>query len=71
MCFQLNYSDKDRGMAYISASDNKAYFVVLDKENIQLKGEALSVPESVITLSGEENKLFVQYAVEHPKGNKA
>ncbi len=65
--FQLNYSDKDRGMGYISASDNKAYFVVLDKENIQLKGEALSVPESVITLSGEENKLFVQYAVEHPK----
>ena len=65
--FKLNYSDKDRGMGYLTTSDNNPYFVVLANENIQLKGEVLSVPESVVTVSGKENKLFVQYAVEHPK----
>ena len=40
--FKLNYGDKDRGMGYLAAADNKAYFVVLDNENIQLKGEVLS-----------------------------
>lgn len=69
--FKLNYSDKDRGMGYLAAADNKAYFVVLANENIQLKGEMLSYPESIVTLSGNENKLFVQYATEHPKREQA
>jgi len=65
--FTLKYADKDRGMGYLVAEDNKAYFVVLANENIQLKGEVLSVVESIVTLSGKENQLFVQYATEHPK----
>jgi thiol-disulfide isomerase/thioredoxin len=69
--FTLNYADKDQGMGYLAALDNKAYFVVLANENIQLKGEILSVPESVVTVSGKENKLFVQYATEHPKREQA
>ncbi|MDA3894337.1 MAG: TlpA disulfide reductase family protein [Salinivirgaceae bacterium] len=69
--FTLSYADKDQGMGYLAAEDNKAYFVVLDNENIQLKGEMLSVPESVVTLSGKENKLFVQYATDHPKREQA
>lgn len=69
--FELKYGVKDRGMGYLAAADNKAYFVVLANEDIQLKGEVLSVPESVVTLSGKENKLFVQYAVEHPKREQA
>jgi len=69
--FKLNYADKDRGMGYLAAADNKAYFVVLANEDIQLKGEVLSVPESIVTISGKENKLFVQYAVEHPKREQA
>jgi thiol-disulfide isomerase/thioredoxin len=69
--FTLSYADKDQGMGYLAAEDNIAYFVVLDNENIQLKGEMLSVPESVVTLSGKENKLFVQYATDHPKREQA
>ncbi|MDD2386102.1 MAG: thioredoxin-like domain-containing protein [Bacteroidales bacterium] len=69
--FTLNYSDKNQGMAYLTAADNKAYFIVLAKENIQLKGEILSLPESIDILSGTENQLFVQYATEHPKREQA
>ncbi|MCF8298848.1 MAG: AhpC/TSA family protein [Saprospiraceae bacterium] len=69
--FKLKYADKDLGMGYLAAADNKAYFVVLANENIQLKGEVLSLPESIITLSGKENQLFVQYAIDHPKREQA
>lgn len=69
--FKLNYTNKDRGMGYIAAADNKAYFVVLANEEIQLKGEVLSIPQSVVTLSGKENQLFVQYATEHTKREQA
>ncbi len=69
--FTLNYSDKDWGMGYLAATDNKAYFVVLTKEDIQLKGEVLSIPESTEILSGTENQLFVQYVTEHPKREQA
>ena len=58
-------------MGYLAAADNKAYFVVLARENLQLEGEVLSVPESVVTLSGKENQLFVQYALEHTKREQA
>ncbi len=40
-------------------------------EDIELKGEVLSAPESIVTIAGKENKLFVQYAVEHPKREQA
>jgi len=69
--FNVKYADKDWGMGYLADEDNKAYFVVLANENIQLKGEVLSVPESIVTISGKENQLFVQYAVEHPKREQA
>lgn len=69
--FELKYADKDSGMGYLAAADNKAYFVVLANENIQLKGEVLSMPESIVTISGKENQLFVYYAVEHHKREEA
>ncbi|MDD2387332.1 MAG: DUF4369 domain-containing protein [Bacteroidales bacterium] len=69
--FTLNYSDKDWGMGYLAATDNKAYFVVLGNEEIQLKGEVLSMPESIIIVSGKENQLFSQYATDHPKREQA
>ena len=69
--FRLKYDDKSRGMGYLAAADNKAYFVILANEDISLKGEALNIPESVVTLSGNENELFVQYAIEHPKREQA
>jgi len=69
--FALSYTSRDRGMGYLAAKDNKACFVVLANEDIQLKGEVLSAPESIVCLSGKENQLFVQYAVEHPKRQQA
>jgi thiol-disulfide isomerase/thioredoxin len=69
--FALRYTFGDRGMGYLAAEDNKAYFVVLASEDILLKGEMLSSPESVICLSGKENQLFTRYAVEHPKRQQA
>jgi thiol-disulfide isomerase/thioredoxin len=65
--FNLKYLAKDRGMGYLVANDAKAYFLVLSNEDIQIKGEFLSIPRSVICLKGKENQLFVQYAVEYPK----
>lgn len=69
--FKLNYADQDLGMAYIAAADNKPYFVVLAKEQLQIKGEILSDPASIITLKGDENKAFVNYAIEHAKREQA
>jgi len=69
--FKLNYAGKNRGMGYLAAEDNKACFVVLANEDIQLEGEALSLPESVEIIKGKENQIFVQYAIEHPKREQA
>lgn len=69
--FTLSYADKDWGMGYLTGKDNKAYFVVLTNEDIQLKGEVFSVPESIVTVSGKENKQFIKYAEEHRKREQA
>jgi thiol-disulfide isomerase/thioredoxin len=40
----------------------------MDKgEKISLKGEYLSIPETIKVLSGKQNQAFSQYASEHPK----
>jgi thiol-disulfide isomerase/thioredoxin len=65
--FNLQYSLKDIGMGYISAADNKPYFTVLEKQAIELKGESLSLPESITIIKGEENKAFATYATAHAK----
>jgi thiol-disulfide isomerase/thioredoxin len=65
--FTLQYSLKDLGMGYISADDNKPYFTVLEKQAVELKGESLSVPESITIIKGTENKVFATYANAHAK----
>lgn len=69
--FTLKYTDKEWGMGFLSAADKKAYFVVLAKENIQLKGDVFNLPDRVHVLSGKENQSFVQYANEHSKREQA
>ena len=69
--FSLTYSDSDLGMGYITATDNKPYFVVLEKENIELSGALLTVPETVGVVKGYENKAFVRYANDHAKREQA
>ena len=69
--FSLQFSNTDLGMGYIAAADNKPYFVVLAKEQIQINGESLTATETVITIKGNENKLFITYAKEHVKREQA
>lgn len=69
--FSLTYSDSDLGMGYITAVDNKPYFIVLEKENIELSGALLTVPETVVVVKGYENKAFVRYANDHAKREQA
>lgn len=68
---RYNLAKNDHGMGYLSAEDNKPYFLVLANEDIQLKGEVLSFPETIVCLKGKENQLFIQYASEHPKRQQA
>ena len=69
--FELSYTTKDRGVGYLMSADKKPLFVILSGEDIQLKGEALSFPESISITKGEQNKNFEQYAVEQPKREQA
>ena len=65
--FTLQYAMKDIGMGYISAADNKPYFMVLENQAIELEGESLSLPESITIIKGEENKAFATYVTAHAK----
>ena len=55
-------------IGYLINEENKPYFLILDKgEQISLKGEYFSMPETIKVLSGNQNQAFSQYATEHPK----
>ena len=77
--FNLSYSKKDYGMGYLSAADNKPFFVVLERKSdalssskgIKLKGESFAIAESIKIIEGHENQLFGQYASEHPRREQA
>ena len=69
--FELSYSTQDRGVGYLISVDKKPLFVILSGENVKLKGEALSFPESIRINKGEQNKNFEQYAKEQPKREQA
>ncbi len=81
--FQLAFGTADFGMAYLLSEDNKSFVVILSSESdalrrtepnevssskgIKVKGESLAIPESIDIIEGKENKLFEQYASEHPR----
>jgi thiol-disulfide isomerase/thioredoxin len=69
--FKLNYSKTDYGVGYLISSDNKPLFVILNGENIEIVGQALSQPETIKVKKGQENLYFEQYAKEHPKREQA
>lgn len=69
--FQLSYTKDDYGIGYLISSDNKAFFVILSGEVIEIKGEVLSFPESLQILKGQQNQWFGQYAKEHPRREQA
>ena len=65
--FEINYGNDYRGMGYLIAADNTSFLVVLSGEDIVLRGEAFSIPETIEILEGKENQCFAQYASEHPR----
>jgi thiol-disulfide isomerase/thioredoxin len=65
--FQLSYGTEDFGMAYLLSENDKSFVVILSGERLKVKGESLAVPESIEIIEGNENKLFEQYASEHPR----
>lgn len=69
--FNLSYSEKDYGMGYLAADDNKPFFVVLGGEAIKMKGESLAFTETIGIAEGTENQAFEQYASEHPRREQA
>ncbi|MFO7863560.1 MAG: redoxin domain-containing protein [Salinivirgaceae bacterium] len=77
--FVISYSEEDYGMGYISAQDNKPFFIVLEGESdalssskgIKLKGISLVLAERIEIIEGKENQLFTEYATEHPRREQA
>jgi peroxiredoxin len=69
--FILSYGESDYGMGYLSAADNKPFFIVLEVESVKLKGESFAIAESIEIIEGYENKVFAQYATEHPRREQA
>lgn len=70
--FQLTFGKKDHGMGYIAARDIKPFYVILaEDENLKLGGENFAIPQTVQIISGKQNQLFGQYAVDHPKREQA
>jgi thiol-disulfide isomerase/thioredoxin len=65
--FQLSFGKKDYGMGYLLSEDDKSFVVILSEESVTLKGESLEMPESIEIVEGKQNKLFEQYAFEHPR----
>jgi thiol-disulfide isomerase/thioredoxin len=66
--FSFSFPTDKPGIGYLLTEENKPYFLILDKgEQISLKGEYLSMPETVKVLSGKQNQAFSKYASEHPK----
>lgn len=70
--FELSFTQKDYGMAYLMGSDNKPFFLILDKEGAELIGEyTLGFPQGVKMLAGKQNQQFVSYATAHPRREQA
>ncbi len=66
--FSFNCTIDKSGIGFLITEENKPYFLILDKdEQISLKGDYLSMPETIKVLSGKQNQVFTQYASEHPK----
>lgn len=69
--FELAYSQADYGVGYLISTDKKPLFVILSGEDVEIVGEALSLPPSIIITKGQENKWFEAYAKAQPKREQA
>lgn len=69
--FSMSYQEKDYGMAYLAANDNKSFIVVLADETMRITGENFATPGTIRITGSHENNLFGRYATEHPQREQA
>ncbi len=69
--FDLSFTKNDYGMGYLVAEDGNPFVILLADEGLKIKGEALSIPQSIEVLQGTQNLAFGQYASEHPRREQA
>jgi len=69
--FELHYSDANLGMGYLLTSENAPYMVVLEKGKVQLTGQTPADASTIVINNGEQNKIFVKYALAHGKREQA
>lgn len=69
--FSLKYTPTDFGMGFLIASDNQPYFVLLNGENMILKGNSLSDVDNLTVAGGKENQQFNEYIKTFPKREQA
>ena len=69
--FELSFTKNDYGMGYLMAEDGKPFMVILADEDLKIKGETLSIPQTIKILQGKQNLAFGQYASEHPRREQA
>lgn len=69
--FALRYKTSDKGMGFLTTEENKPLFIVLSGEAVEIKGQQLYLPETIQIVKGKENKIFEQYATDHPKREQA
>ncbi|MCC5933316.1 MAG: TlpA family protein disulfide reductase [Balneolales bacterium] len=69
--FSLSYAGEQPGMALLSAGGGSPFVVVLSGEDIRLEGASPAMPETMRVVEGTENRLFEQYASEHPRREQA
>jgi thiol-disulfide isomerase/thioredoxin len=70
--FVLSFDKEDCGMAYLLSENNKSFVILIaENEYLQLTGINFELPESIKIIKGKQNKLFDQYATEHPRREQA
>jgi thiol-disulfide isomerase/thioredoxin len=69
--FTLHYSDANQGMGYLLTKENTPYIVVLEKGKVKLTGQSPVDATTIVINNGEQNKVFVQYALSHGKRDQA
>jgi peroxiredoxin len=64
----LVFSKNDYGIGYLLSDAGNSFIVILDEnENLKLRGENFASPEKIEITEGKQNRLFEQYASEHPR----
>jgi len=59
--FYLKFNKEHTGAAVITTSGNNSFLVILDRENIGIKGENLAQSASLQIVEGKENQLMAEY----------